>query len=102
MGQRIRTFGNRGEPHEDNRCLIYTEQFRRDIFEYHNLSPTEVEKVIIFSRVIGDKRIRVRISVTCKVCKRTDFEALKSQMQSSVTFYDEQEVKRINQTLRSR
>lgn len=100
MGQRIRAFGSYGEPHEDNRCLIFKEERRGDIFEYHNLPPVVAEKVRIFSRITEDELVVERVTKQCRHCKRTNFELRRPQKNQVV--YDKQEVDRVNETLRCR
>lgn len=78
-------------------CLIYRTH-SGVLFEYHNFTHLEEERVKIFTRLIDDLCIKKRRSGYCSVCKKTDFAQLRALREpaSAEKYYDAEEVHRVN------
>ena len=98
----IKIFGESTRISPNNHCLIY--QTRQRIFEYHNFSKDEANRVEIFSPIIEDKRIRTRISIHCRVCQQHNSMPKKEEETSPISqqYRDNKEVKRVNDSLKFR
>ena len=100
-GKRFRLFGVSTEIIPQNRCLVFKERNRGDVFEYHNQSKNEMDRILIFSRIIEDKKIRDRLSIYCSTCRKKDFSEEKPVPRTE-TVRDEEAIRRVNEHIRGR